>query len=161
MEAKTFGVCIGLWVVPLCLFCTALPGQTPQGVQPSAPSDPRMIATNRPLAEAADLLQHIYGKVITYEDPILVWDGDLTPSGRNATGRHGVGPKALSFRMPAETGSEPDVSAVLAKTLAGYHQQTDGPRFQLLTSRFGLHIIPAQVREQDGRMAQAHNPLDE
>src|SRR5262249_54013331 len=41
-----------------------------------------------------------------------------------------------------------------------YHQQTSGPRFQILTSKWGYHIVPLQVRDASGALAPATSLLD-
>ena len=38
------------------------------------------IISSRPLGDAAWQLEHLYGKVVTYEEPVLTWRGDLWPN---------------------------------------------------------------------------------
>src|SRR5579863_9274888 len=116
-----------------------------QTLRPPDPLAPR--PRDRAWSEVMDRLLTTYGKVITFEDPLLNWTGDLVDSGNNRE----TGPKQFYFDLPSEIGSEPDLGVVLAKTLAAYHQQTDGPRFQVLTSELGLHVVPVQVRNADGK----------
>jgi hypothetical protein len=122
---------------------------------------PTPIASPRPLADAADLLVHLYGKVVTYEDPVWVWRGDVEPEpGGDPNRKWGLFPKAHGFTMPAETGVDPDLASVLQKTLAAYHQQGLGARFQVLTSKWGYHIVPIQAHDEGGSLVPASSPLD-
>jgi hypothetical protein len=41
-----------------------------------------------------------------------------------------------------------------------YHAQTDGPRFKVSVSRWGLHIIPAQLRNAYGQFINTTSILD-
>ena len=141
--------CLPIWLalgLPLAVM-TPLPGQTP------AP-DADVVASPRPMVMEAMRLQKAYGKVITYEDPVWAWRGEMRPFGPNFS------PLPLSFTRPAEVDSEPDAETALRKTLDAYHQQTAGPRFQIVASKWGLHLIPAQMRDENGRLAKATNPLD-
>lgn len=114
----------------------------------------RVVASARPLMSEADRLQHIYGKVVTYEDPVYVWRGELRPLGR------GFAPLDIAFFRPADSGSEPSAEGALREIIDAYHQQTAGPRFKIVTSTFGLHIVPIQVRDDRGLFVPARNPLD-
>lgn len=125
----------------------ALSGQT------AAPSG-RVIASPRPMAMEADRSQRAYGKAITYEDPVWAWRGETGPFGPNFS------PLPLTFTRPADADSETDAGTALQATLDAYHQQTAGPRFRIVTSKWGLHIIPAQVHDESGRLVPATNPLD-
>jgi len=65
--------------------------------------------------------------------------------------------------MPIE--ADPDVtplldSGLLNKVIDDYHKQTEGPRFKVSTSSWGLHIIPTQVRAKDGQFAEVKPLLD-
>jgi hypothetical protein len=125
----------------------ALPGQT-------ATPGGGVVASPRPMAMEADRLQHAYGKAITYEDPVWAWRGETAPFGPNFS------PVPLTFTRPADADSGTDAGTALQKTLDAYHQQTAGPKFRMETSKWGLHIIPAQVCDENGRFMPATNPLD-
>jgi hypothetical protein len=49
---------------------------------------------------------------------------------------------------------------VLAKVLDAYHTQTDGPRFKVSVSHWGLHIIPTQMRDVNGHFVRVVALLD-
>jgi hypothetical protein len=127
-----------------------LPSLSGQAVPPPG----RAVASPRPMDQEAGRLQHIYGKVVTYEDPVYVWREELRPLGRRFS------PSAIGFFRPADSGSEPSAEAALRKILDAYHQQTTGPRFQIVASAYGLHIVPLQVHDERGQFVPARNLLD-
>jgi hypothetical protein len=131
-----------------------LDGQPPVGGQ-------NLTTSMRPTADVADQLRHSYGKVVTYEDGLWEWPGEMRPSGPNTTGKGALIPTAFSFIPPDESGLAPDLPTKLSQILAEYHRQTQGPRFQILTSSYGLHLVPLQVRDRSGQFAPAQNALDE
>jgi len=149
-----------------CLFASMLWGQ-PLPADPNLADLPRVYGPNlirslHPVSDAADLLRHSYLKVITYEDPLWQWPGEmrvLSPRADPATKR-ASSPAEVSFALPGGNTQALDLPARLAQVLAAYHEQTGGPRFQVLTSKLGLHIVPLQVRNRDGQFAPAQNPLD-
>lgn len=118
--------------------------------------------TARPLEKAADLLERLYGKPVTYEDPILLWKGDTEPV-PYAKGNVRLVPVRQSFSMPVE--ADPNVTPVLDlpllnKVIDSYHQRSDGPRFKVASSAWGFHIIPSQVRDENGRFVDERSLLD-
>ncbi len=113
---------------------------------------PVTVSHARPLYDEAARLQLLFGKVVTYEDPVWRWTGDSEPLGR------GFQLKYRSYQRPADAGSDP--GTILASTLDAYHQQTDGPRFRVIASRWGLHIVPSALRDESGWLVDAVNPLD-
>ncbi len=122
---------------------------------------PTPISSTRPLSDASALLRHLYGKVVTYEEPVLVWPGDLTPMGKRDPGaKWALRPQPQSFIMPAETGVEPNLPLVIDKMLQAFHQATVGTRFQVLTSKWGYHIVPVQARDESGALVPVHSVLD-
>ncbi len=127
--------------------------------QTREPADWQVITTRRPLVEAANLLENRYLKPITYEDPIWAWSGDVEPI---AVAR-GLYPKEMTFTLPIDLNASqlPVLDAsLLNKVLDAYHRQTDGPRFEIATSTWGLHILPAQVRDTSGQLVRATRLLD-
>ncbi len=67
-------------------------------------------------------------------------------------------PKPLLCTARRDVGEDP--GQILASSLASYHQQTDGPRFAVITSRYGVHIIPTQKRDEGGNWVSVTSPLD-
>jgi hypothetical protein len=119
-----------------------------------------VVTSARPLADASLLLQEMYGQAVTYEEAMPVWNGELRPEPRSTSERQYLFPKLRSFSMPAEAGSDRDLSSVLNKTLAAYHEQTDGPRFGILKSALGFHIVPVQAFDQNGSLKSTKSVLD-
>ncbi len=138
-----------------CLLVAALRGQP-------TPADPNLIRSLHPVSDAAGRLRNSYGMVITYEDPLWEWPGEMITLGSRVdpARKGGWTPGWVSFTLPGAASPAPDLPARLAQVLAAYHQQTGGPRFQVLTSKLGLPIVPLQVRDREGRLAPAQNPLD-
>jgi hypothetical protein len=131
--------------------------------QENKASTPYVIGpTPRPMSDAADVLQRLYCKVVTYEDPILISIDDTEPI-TYSTGNIGLLPKSRGFSMPSEVDIKrsPKLdSRLIGSVLNAYDAQTDGPRFKVVSSDWGLHIIPAQVRSRDERLVSAICLLD-
>ena len=126
-----------------------------------ATKGPTSINSRRPLADAAWLLEHLYGKVVTYEEPVLTWSGELEPqNGRDPSLKWSIAAKPQAFIMPADTGIEPDVAKVLDETLQAYHQQTTVTHFKVLVSDFGYHIVPVQAHDESGKFVPTGSLLD-
>jgi len=120
----------------------------------------KSVVAVRPLAEASILLEERYGKVVTYEEPVLTWGGELEEiPGKSGTKGY-LYAKPQGFLMPSEAGQGSDLALALQKTLSAYHQQTTGTRFQVLTSRLGYHIVPLQVHDSNGAFVPANSLLD-
>jgi hypothetical protein len=122
-----------------------------------AASQPQVVTSGRPMNKVALLLEERYAEAVTYEDPIYLWEGDAEASAK----ARGLYPKERSFVLPFEL--RPDRTAIpgvaslrriLGEALAAYHEQTDGPRFEILTSRWGLHIVPVKARDATGQLVQ-------
>jgi hypothetical protein len=113
----------------------------------------------RPLADESERFQESRGKIVTYEEPILTWSGDLVEADVSSN-RGYLSPKPHAFFRPPDATSEPNLTLALNKTLEAYHHEASGPRFQILTSKWGYHIVPLQVRDASGAWAPATSLLD-
>jgi hypothetical protein len=82
------------------------------------------------------------GKIITYEEPILVWSGDLESIPGKTAPKWSIFPRRQTFSMPDGLQLAPDLAVTLGRTIEAYHQQPSGTRFKLLTSKLGYHIVP-------------------
>src|SRR5262249_1562857 len=71
-----------------------------------------------------------------------------------------IEPVAQTLTMPQETGADPDLISVLNRAIDAYHRQGFGPKFKVLTSKWGLHIVPDQVRDTNGTFVAAASPLE-
>src|SRR5262245_40053084 len=78
-----------------------------------------LVNSPRPLADAAEMLQETYGKVVTYEEPVLTWRGDLeAQGGRDPEGKWTLIPRVHAFVMPAVDRSGMDLASALEQTIA-------------------------------------------
>jgi hypothetical protein len=115
-----------------------------------------LIQERRPMYEARRELQPLYGKVITYEEPVLSWKDELESQ---ASGVRMI-PKVRSFVMPGAALSAASAEAALGKTLDAYHEQLPGTHFRLLTSKLGYHIVPDQACNEHGDVVSTNSLLD-
>jgi len=147
------------------VFAVALTALTGSTVLAQAPAAEQVTITwMRPLQKAATLLASRYAKPITYEDPVWLWRGEATQLGPNPNGKGALGilPRSLTVPVgltPAET---PVLDAArLAAVVEAYHAQNmDGPRFRVLESKLGLHIVPTAAHNANGTLVEAGSVLD-
>jgi len=143
-------VCIGLGVL---LFV-----QTTSSQQPA--SNRVQIIDTRPLAAAANALEEARGKIVTYEEPVLTWMGDLEEIPGKSGSRGYLYPKEHGISLPSGVSSESDLRSALNETLDAYHTQTSGTRFQVLQSNWGYHLTPLMVHDSNGAFVAATSLLD-
>lgn len=124
----------------------------------SLPSFPTAINSQRPLDKAADILVHMFGKVVSYEETVPVWDGDLLPSASSEYKFMIL--KYINLEMPRDLNVGSDTASNLEKIVAAYNQQPIGPRFKVLTSRWGFHIVPVKSHDENGILVDTFSPLD-
>jgi hypothetical protein len=125
------------------------------------PSNSSLVTSPRPLEDASRRLQEAYGKVVTYEEPILTWRAELEArTGRNPEERWQLIPPLQSFSMPA-IDAKTDFLSVIENTLKAFHQQSSVIRFQVLSSKLGYHIVPVQMHDETGRSVSTGNILQE
>jgi hypothetical protein len=139
--------------IMLVIHAATVQQQTPAGSS-------SLVSSPRPLADAVQILQATYGKVVTYEESMLTWQGDLEVQGRDPKAKWALIPRTHAFTMPAVSGSDTDLTRVLENTIAAYHQQTSGIRFKVLSSTLGYHVVPVQVHDENGRSVSATSVLD-
>ncbi len=149
VKATTASIALG--IVGLA---TLLWGQT----TPTQKTPTNIVILAGPTDNAVDRLEASFGKVVSYEDPVWVWRGDLAPERFNHR-PHRLEPVTPTFVMPALASPPADLATEVGKMLAAYHQ-TGGPRFEVRTSKLGLHIVPALSRDENGQMVAAKNVLD-
>jgi len=115
-----------------------------------------------PLERAADLLEQNYAKPVSYEDPQRISRGEVDLLG--TPGNQWSRVKEHTLVMPP--GIDPAISPVLnaglvQKVVDAYHQQNPGQaRFRVLESKWGVHIVPWQVHDENGALVPASSPLD-
>jgi hypothetical protein len=144
-------------VVPSCIvigtvgFTILLLGQAPP---------PSAVSLAGPGDSAVDRLQSSFAKIVTYEDPVWVWRGELVPERFTPKNRPtDLWPVNRTFVMPAAANPPADLATEVGKMLDAYHQ-TGGPRFEVRTSKLGLHIVPVLSHDEAGNLVAAKNVLD-
>jgi hypothetical protein len=133
-----------------------------QGPKLFIPDEPIQINSHSPMYDAAEMLEGMYLKPVTYEDPILVCDSDLD-SMPLINGEMRRIPKRRSFSMPSDANPKNTPildSKLLREVLDAYENQTNGPHFRVTGSSHGLHIIPAEVRDRNDRYVRAITFMD-
>ena len=131
------------------------------------PAEAQQVFEGRgPLVNAADLLEQIYATPVTYESPQPLWEGavDFYRTRNMPDGARGAWAKQHYLIMP--DGVNPEAGPVLTlaivqKVVDAYNQQNPGqPRFRVLESRLGFHIVASQAHDASGKLVPASNPLD-
>jgi hypothetical protein len=114
----------------------------------------KSITSPRPLADFADRLQSDCLKIVTYEEPLLVHGADLQLYQGSS-----VGPKMRTFDPPTITATNLDLST-LRYAIDAYNGQHDLPYFRVISSNYGLHIVPESRRNEEGKSEPAISLLD-
>jgi hypothetical protein len=145
---------------------TAILGWPTARAQNAELANPQVITdASRPLVELKGMLESAYSRPVTYEESVLVWQGDLgvSPNIRSAKPELALAPKHRSFQLPFRLGGAgaPALDAALVgRILDSYHAQNDGPRFRVASSSYGLHIVPALANDAGGRLVPVASLLD-
>lgn len=106
-------------------------------------------------------LQESYGSVVTYEETVQTRRDELQTKGdRNAENKWVLFPVIQTFVTPEFT-TQDDLGTVLKNTLMAYHRQTIGTRFDMISSKWGYHIVPVQVHDDRGYLVPAMSALDQ
>jgi hypothetical protein len=151
MNTRNSGIYVILFL--FALHCSGMDGHAQMKIEKA-----------RPLVYAIRMFQVLSPRpILTYEDPPeLTWSGDRESTSNAAGGLRWI-PKEYTFTLPRELDVEqnPELNlGLLNKLLDAYHSQTDGPRFKIVSSRWGLHIVPAQIRDESGRRVPSVSILD-
>ncbi len=155
--------CIRAMALLLIIAAVAPPGIEAQVARQDEPID---ILAPRPLEVLArGLLYQRYGVVVTFEDPVWQWRGDVNIRGNDESAPHAQWLKdrrlmLLPGWLTPERAPKLDAAA-LGRLLDAYHAQNDdGTRFKVLESRLGLHIVPAQFHNAAGQLVATSSLLD-
>jgi hypothetical protein len=137
----------------LAAAAVALCGVSP--AQTTATIGPQVITSPRPVKDVADALEGLYAKPVTYEDPVREWRADMRLMwGKDERAVGAMVPRDRSFRLPAGLGptATPVLDADLVnRILNSYHAENpDGPRFRVIATSYGLHIVPDQYSDASG-----------
>lgn len=133
-------------------------------------SEEILVSDSRPVAAATKVLEEKYGWIVTYEDPRYEYEGDLIdktdPAYRraNPNGLRALIPRGgqikLDYQVIASKGvpASPDT---LIQSLLDTNAMLDNPgRFSLTRTGNILHVIPSQVRNQQGRLVSDYPILN-
>lgn len=130
---------------------------------------PEKITWYIPLQRAAELLTDRYAVPVTYEDPSLwLWDDGLDYTVRLSDGRDLFRVKEHTLTMPEEVSGEltagraPRLNLrVVTKVVESYNRENPGfPRYGVLESKLGFHIVPVEIPDETGKYIPAKNLLD-
>ena len=122
---------------------------------------PAVINSARPLHDAALLLESRYQKVVTYEDPVWMWQGDSIQTGMNENARVLIHRPLVLFPDAAPERSPKLDAALVATFVSAYQRQnTGGAQFEVGSSSWGLHIVPLQAHDESGALVPATRLLD-
>lgn len=125
------------------------------------PASPEVV--QRPLSRVAWALEHRYATVVTYEDPVLLSRDDMYAAPGDENPRL-FGAGFGLFFLPADLTPQKTpklTAAALGEAVDLYHQlNPSGPRFRVLETHYGLHIVPDSVRDQTGARAPSRPVLD-
>jgi len=130
------------------------------------PSDKSLtIVGTSTLCRATEVIQQMYRKPVTCEQPtgILQWDGDVDQE-MLSDGKIVRIPKQVEFVMPDTV--KPDKNqqfdtSILEKVVEAYRVQFDGPKYRIVKSKWGLHLIADEVRNKNGQFIKEKPYLDE
>jgi hypothetical protein len=127
------------------------------------PASPVVITSYHPIRDAIEMFETRYERLVSFEDPIRAWHGEMQ-SLPTKDGKEFFAPSRHSFTLPAGLMS-PDAPALtaqdLTKVLEAYQEQNPiRPRYRVMESKLGFHIIPTEARDESGTLGPAENPLD-
>lgn len=157
---------LGLWACGIALVSVIAGGLLARA---QIPSETNTITWYYPLWRAAELLQSRYARVVTYEGPTTwLWRETLDLLGHMKDGREIFRAKEHALVLPEElTGELTSKPApvlnleLVSKVVAAYNRQNPGfPRYGVLESKLGFHIVPVEVPDETGRYVPATNLLD-
>lgn len=133
-----------------------------------------VISSERPVADAIEKLESLYGWAITYEDTPYVFDGDIEAP-TLLLRKVGEGPRdspprrrTFSFDLenvgrPAKGMRSPESSAraAILAMLKSYSDSVGGAEMFALTESDGLfHVVPVQRRDKSGNLEKVVPILD-
>lgn len=121
----------------------------------------------RPVAKAVKTLQLRYGWIITYEDPKIAYEGDLVDETAPAAKDLGFravrsrnGRIDISYPVSLQTGKPEDPSAVIQMVLDANVAAGNPGTFRLVQAGGVFHVVPAQVKNSEGRWTNQTSLLD-
>jgi hypothetical protein len=121
------------------------------------PPTGKSIVSGRPLSDVADELETLYKTIITYEEALLVDPAELDVMPATFGSRTFMGPKTRTFIAPLV--DKADLPG-LAGVINAYNKQHGIPSFRVISSQYGLHIVPDLVKNKRGEIAASTPVLD-
>ena len=125
---------------------------------------PLIVTGAWPLGDFARELQNHYAKPVTFETPVLLWQGHMAAYGRLPDGIEMKTWVTHSFTVPdVETvlGAPTLTSDLISRVIEAYHQSNPGfPRYRVSQSPMGFHIIPTHARDEAGVLRSVTSVLD-
>jgi hypothetical protein len=131
------------------------------------------VGTGRSVAKAVEELVSRYGYVITYQDPLLAYEGDwrdVTTQVRKDLDRYppGAAPKVMVPRGGTLNSVLPSSHSISAETMASLLEQVvreqantqQGGRFRVERDGEIFHVISAEARDRAGNWARQSSLLD-
>jgi hypothetical protein len=131
------------------------------------------VGTGRPVAKAVEELVSRYGYVITYEDPLLSYEGDwedVTTQVRRDLDKYppGAAPKVMVPRGGTLNLTLPSAHSISADTMASLLEQVvrnqahtrQGGHFRVERDGEIFHVIPSEARDQTGNWTPQAPLLD-
>ena len=120
-----------------------------------------LITASRPLSYIASSLEARYGKPVTYEDPLWREDVDLVPRVGSDLPIPAIRRRTAWLPPELNPVDTPILgAAAFTKVLVDFDKRNDGLQYRVEQSSFGLHIIPANLRNADGSSVVSKNALD-
>jgi TonB family protein len=98
----------------------------------------------RPLSDFADRLESQYGKIVTYEEPMRLYPGDMELYGPGSWGPR------RAFNPPDIKASAINLS-LIKSAIASFNSKNDLPSFRVIESKHGFHIVPDKIRDVQGK----------
>jgi hypothetical protein len=116
-----------------------------------------------PLYDVARSLQAQYGKPVTFEAPRLVWREHMQKTSVLPNGTEMLTSKRHAMLLPA-TGvfdATTLTRSVVETAVSAYHDSAIGyPRYRVLESSLGFHIVPTDARDETGTLRPTNSVLD-
>jgi hypothetical protein len=120
-----------------------------------------------PVAEALLRLQDRYGWIITYEDPPYVHEDDVVDNtvvpDPSAPARRALDPKGRRLEVGdlPDPGERVDPGSLIRRVLAADAARVGGAgMFDLRRTDEMWHVVPAQIRDREGRWVRVRAVLD-
>jgi hypothetical protein len=136
------------------------------GVSHAQQRGPAVVTGAWPLGDFARQLENHYAKPVTFEMPLLLWRGYMERIGQRPlpNGMEMLTWVRHRFVVPEDAGifDAPALSvSLISKAVDAYHQSNPGfPRYRVLESSMGFHIVPTDARDETGVLRPVKSLLD-